>query len=201
MRLHVAAVLANKGGAIVVTEHLTVVPDLPGGRPERDAVVRGIERPTGGFRGMADRLVEIAHQAATDRPVFLIDAHAGGRALYEYLREERRQERFPSDRRPWPYDKAGRDRQQLVDALVVATNSDRVHFAGGLANQKELNRAMTQYRRQVDDDGLIGSELVIALALSLVYPRHGPEPRVIGRDGQTYDSMQSARLAGSSVAY
>lgn len=201
MRIHVGAVLGDQGSAIVVTEHRILVPHDPNGRDGRDAVVRGIERPGGGFQGIADRLAEIAWQAAGDEPVFLVDADSGGHALWDYLVGERKEGRFPSARWPWEWEKTGRARQELVDRLVVATHKGALRFAGNLANQSALDKAMVAYRRKVDDDGLIGSELVIALGLTLLYPRYGPQPRVLGKDGQVYGSLAIARSHGTHVAY
>lgn len=201
MRLHVGAVLGDQGSAIVVSEHRILAAHEPNGRDGRDVVVRGIERPGGGFQGIADRLAEIAWQAAEDEPVFLVDADSGGRALYDYLVDERKAGRFPSARWPWAWDKTGRERQALVDRLVVATHSGTLRFAANLANQTALDRAMTAYRRKVADDGLIGSELVIALGLTLLYPRYGPQPRVVGKDGQVYASHAIARSHGTHVSY
>jgi hypothetical protein len=73
--------------------------------------------------------------------------------------------------RPWQlYTGRGLDRQQLVDRLLVAIQGDRFHFAPGLAEQDAMTKAMVSYRRQVREDGLIGSELVVALLLALTPP-------------------------------
>jgi hypothetical protein len=55
-----------------------------------------------------------------------------------------------------------------VDELLVAVQEDRFRFAAGLAEQDAMSRALTGYRRVVRDDGVIGSELVVALLLALI---------------------------------
>lgn len=201
-RIHIGTMTSNEGkNAIVITEHRLILPSTPGGRETREAVVLGIERPGTGFHDAADRLVEIAHQTAHDEPVFILDGDGGGHGLKVFLSDERRAGRFPSARWPVLYQKQGRDRQDLVDALVVAAHSKRLHFAGKLPHLSDMQRALLTYRRKVADDGLIGSELVIALGLTLLYPRYGPQPRVVGKDGQVYFSRESASLAGTGVSY
>jgi len=41
-------------------------------------------------------------------------------------------------------------------------------IAPGLAEQEAMTKALASYRRQVRDDGVIGSELVVALLLALM---------------------------------
>jgi hypothetical protein len=71
------------------------------------------------------------------------------------------------------YTGRGLERQALVDELLVAIEEDRFHFAADLAEQAAMNNALLGYRSQVGEDGLIGSELVVALLLAL-----RPLPRV-----------------------
>ena len=68
------------------------------------------------------------------------------------------------------YTGRGLERQALVDELLVAMQEDRFHFAAGLAEQEAMTKALLGYRRQVREDGLIGSELVVALLLALIPP-------------------------------
>jgi len=49
----------------------------------------------------------------------------------------------------------------------VAVEEDRFHFAPDLAEREAMSKALLGYRRQVRDDGFIGSELVVALLLTL----------------------------------
>ena len=64
-----------------------------------------------------------------------------------------------------------------MDELLVAVEEDRFRFMGGLAEQDAMNKALVTYRRQVRDDGLIGSELVVALLLAL-YRDLTPRPDI-----------------------
>ncbi len=68
------------------------------------------------------------------------------------------------------YEGHGRDRQALVDLLLVAVEEDRFRFAPGLPEQDAMSKALQGYRRQVREDGLIGSELVVALLLAMTPP-------------------------------
>ncbi len=52
----------------------------------------------------------------------------------------------------------------------MAIQEDRFHFAAGLAEQEAMSKALMGYRRQVRDDGVIGSELVVALLLAIIPP-------------------------------
>jgi hypothetical protein len=82
----------------------------------------------------------------------------------------------PDDEQHWAlYAGRGLERQSLVDELLVAMQEGRFHFAPGLAEQEAMSKALLGYRRQVREDGLIGSELVVALLLALIPP---PEPPV-----------------------
>jgi hypothetical protein len=68
----------------------------------------------------------------------------------------------------------GLERQALVDELLVAVQEGRFHFAPGLEEQEAMSKALLSYRRVIREDGLIGSELVVALLLAL-----SPPPPVI----------------------
>ena len=50
--------------------------------------------------------------------------------------------------------------REPADELLVAVQEGRFHFAPALAEQEAMSKALTGYRRQVKEDGLIGSELV-----------------------------------------
>jgi hypothetical protein len=99
---------------------------------------------------------------------YVIDGEGIGTALWTVLGG-------PRDPRTWQlYTGRGLERQALVDALLVAVEEDRFRFAAGLAEQEAMSQALAGYRRHVRDDGLIRSELVLALLLALV----PPPPRV-----------------------
>jgi hypothetical protein len=63
------------------------------------------------------------------------------------------------------YAKYGRDRQELVTGLLVALSEGRVHVAPS-PHGEALRKAMLAYKKVVGDDGLIGGELILALALA-----------------------------------
>jgi hypothetical protein len=103
----------------------------------------------------------------------VIDAEGLGAALWALVQ--------PDDPDPehWQlYQGRGLERQALVDELLVAVEEDRFHFAPDLAEQEAMSKALLGYRRQVRDDGFIGSELVVALLLALIPPPPVIEPMV-----------------------
>lgn len=142
---------------------------------ERDAALITVERDDGGHltvRGierLPSDLATVAARVRTIEPttVVLIDAEGLGSALWTVL--------GPDHPSPWRlYAGRGLERQALVDELLVAVAEDRFRFAAGLAEQEAMTKALTSYRRQVGVDGLIGSELVVALLLAVRSPK--PEP-------------------------
>jgi hypothetical protein len=145
--IQVGVVLAEAGSAIVIAEH---------GRD--GAVVTGIERLPFSLDAVAERVEPMA--AAMPAPTVVVDAEGLGSALWRTLPRLRGQWRLYSER--------GLERQKLVDALAIAVHFDQLHFAAGLDNQEAMSKALVSYRRQVREDGLIGSELVIALCLAIV---------------------------------
>lgn len=103
-------------------------------------------------------------------PFLIIDTDAFGNALVDALKVRKRSH-------VTLFEMLGRDRQELVDALLVAEQERRIHIApsdhGGA-----MRRALLGYRRQVGDDGVVvGGELLVALALAAVTRRHGV-PRI-----------------------
>lgn len=144
--IQVGVVLAEAGGAIVIAEH---------GRD--GALVTGIERLPFSLDAMADRVEPMA--SSRPAPRIVIDAEGLGSALWRSLPRVRGEWRLYADR--------GLERQKLVDALLVAVHRDQLHFAADLEHMEAMTRALVGYRRQVREDGLIGSELVIALCLAI----------------------------------
>jgi hypothetical protein len=97
----------------------------------------------------------------------VIDGEGHGAALWAVLPTD--------DEERWRlYSARGLERQALVDVLLVAVHEGRFHFAAGLPEQEAMNKALVGYRRQVREDGLIGSELVVALLLALLPPPPSP---------------------------
>ena len=144
-------VIADRGAAIVTVEH-----------DEQDALLcTGIERLPFDLGAVTDRVLEL------DEPEvrFVIDGAGMGSALWTVVGG-------PADPYHWQlYAGRGIERQTLVDELLVAIQHNRFHFAPGLAEQPAMSKAMVGYRRQVKEDGLIGSELVVALLLAVHQPQ------------------------------
>ncbi len=148
MTTHVGIVIIDRGAAIVTVE-----------RADDDHLLcTGIERLPFDLGVVALRVRELIEPGA----YYVIDGEGLGAALWAVLKDVR-------DRRHWTlYEGRGLERQALVDALLVAVEQDRFRFAAGLDEQDTMSRALVTYRRQVRDDGIIGSELVVALLLALV---------------------------------
>ena len=156
MSRHVGITVAERGSAIVAVD-----------RGADDALlVVGIERLPFSLAAVTERV-----RALDDPEVrFIVDAEGLGTALWAIVGH-------PAERKRWQlYSGRGLERQALVDELLVALQQDRFHFAAGLAEQAAMSKALLSYRRQVREDGLIGSELVVALLLALI-----PPPRVYVR--------------------
>jgi hypothetical protein len=153
-------VIAERGAAIVTVER------------DEDAalLVTGIERLPFDLGAVTERVRELDAGA-----LHIVDAEGLGSALWAVLGR-------PDDPDHWMlYSGRGIERQALVDELLVAMEEERFHFAPALAEQEAMSRALLGYRRQVREDGLIGSELVVALLLALIPPPPVFEPMVAYR--------------------
>lgn len=156
MSRHLGITAAERGSAIVAVD-----------RDSDDALlVVGIERLPFSLAAVTERVRALDDPEAR----FIVDAEGLGSALWAVLGH-------PADARHWQlYSGRGLERQALVDELLVAMQEERFHFTPGLAEQGAMSKALLSYRRQVREDGLIGSELVVALLLALI-----PPPRVYVR--------------------
>lgn len=156
----VGIVVADRGAAIVHVD-----------RDSDDAlVVSGIERLPFDLGIVVARIAELG-----DGERFVVDAEGLGTALWAILGH-------PDDDEHWRlYSGRGIERQALVDGLLVAIHEGRFHFASGLIEQDAMSRALLGYRRQVREDGLIGSELVVALLLAIIPPPVEREPLIAWR--------------------
>ena len=153
---HVGIVVADRGSAIVSVER----------SPENALLVVAIERLPFNLAAVTERVRGLEDPEAW----FVIDAEGLGSALWAVLGR-------PDDEQHWQlYAGRGLERQALVDELLVAVQESRFHFAPGLAEQAAMSKALLSYRRQVREDGLIGSELVVALLLALIPPVTYPQP-------------------------
>ena len=146
-------VVADRGSAVVTVDRdgealrCTAIERIPFDLSAAASAARGLESST--------RVV--------------IDSEGLGTALWAVVRP--RDEDDPDALARWTlYEGHGRDRQGLVDQLLVAVEEDRFRFAPGLPEQDAMSKALTGYRRQVREDGLIGSELVVALLLAMTPP-------------------------------
>ena len=150
MSRHVGITVTERGSAIVAVD-----------RGADDALlVVGIERLPFSLAAVTERV------RALDDPEtrVIVDAEGLGTALWAVLGR-------PADAHHWQlYAGRGFDRQALVDELLVAMQEGRFHFAPGLAEQAAMSKALLSYRRQVREDGVIGSEIVVALLLALIPP-------------------------------
>jgi hypothetical protein len=145
-------VIGGLGAAIVSVEHRG-----------RMLLVEAIERLPFDLSPVVDRVLSLPHEARRDS--ITIDASGLGMALWAAIGS-------PDHRRGWRLVTArGLERQALVDRLVLAIHHDRLRFAPALAEQDVMTRALAGYRREVRDDGQVGSELVVALCLALIEPR------------------------------
>jgi len=153
---HVGIVIADRGAAIVTVDRT----------PEGALLVTAIERLPFDLGAVTSRVRALEDSGAR----FVVDAEGLGSALWAVLGR-------PGDKHHWQlYTGRGLERQALVDELLVAMQEDRFYFSPGLAGQEAMSKALLGYRRQVREDGLIGSELVVALLLALI-----PPPRVYVR--------------------
>jgi hypothetical protein len=105
----------------------------------------------------------------TDGAWVVIDTDGLGQALADRLGVRHH--------RGWKlYDKRGRDRQELVNALLVAQSEGRITIAS-TPHEGAMRKALLGYRRTVSEDGIVGGELVVALALAVV-GRRPSRPKV-----------------------
>lgn len=74
------------------------------------------------------------------------------------------------------YAKYGRDRQELVNGLLVASSEGRVHIASS-PHGEAMRKALLAYHKVIGEDGLIGGELVVALALAALPVPYVRKPR------------------------
>jgi hypothetical protein len=147
---HVGVVIADRGSAVVSVER----------SPDDALLVSGIERLPFNLASVTARVRALVAPGTR----FIIDAEGLGSALWAVLGR-------PDDPEQWQlYTGRGFDRQALVDELLVAMQENRFHFAARLAEQEAMSKALLSYRRQVREDGVIGSELVVALLLALIPP-------------------------------
>lgn len=217
MRLHCGVAVSANEAAVILTEHRLVAPTSPSENPRRvfDSLVHAILRPAADVDSVADLLAGIADEYRDERPLFLVMPDGQGSSLHLTLKDERRLAQssshgdlmrqagrvpFVSDRWPFLYPGRGVEQQRLLNGLAAARRVGLLHFAEGLKHMPAMTKALAAYDREARDDRHI-PPLVAALAISLYDPRTGAPPRVLGRDGAVYPSVEAARLAGSGIHY
>jgi hypothetical protein len=147
---HVGITIASAGSAIVHVDH----------DPDDALLVTAIERLPFDLNAVANRVRDLDQELAEVR--FVVDGEGVGGALWAALGP-------PEDDERWQlYAGRGIERQALVNTLLVAIFEDRFHFAPRLGQQAAMSKAIVSYRREVREDGAIGSELVLALLLALI---------------------------------
>lgn len=144
-----------------------------------DLFVTGIEILPRDIDAVAERVDELETSEPRDS-LFIIDSEGSGSALWELFDAAPSHMFVLTDeeiakRKRWRlYDKHSFERQELVNALLVATSkyAGSLHFAAHLENQEALFTALTSYTQRVGVDGLVGDPLVVAMALAVL-----PRPR------------------------
>jgi len=125
------------------------------------------------------RCVEGLEADATTQ--FIVDSEGLGGALWDLLAPKTVKRSFPSEtelakRDRWRlYEVHGTARQELVNILVIKIHNEQLHFMPDLEGQDALT-ADLPHPPQVGPDGLVGSALVVALALAVTQRprrRHG----------------------------
>jgi hypothetical protein len=148
-RAQVGVRVASSGAAIVSVVHRG---DL--------ATIVDVKRPPYDLARVV-RAVEAMNAELPNAPVqFVIDGEGVGAALWNLL-DHRRDDRFQL------YRDVGRARQGLVNPLAEKYAAGLLRFDPGLEHRAALDQALGHYNPNVGDDGVIGSELVVALALAI----------------------------------
>lgn len=158
----IGVVIADRGAAIVTVEHEPFIGPIPKDAERAEMLLAtGIERLPFDLAAVTDRVLALDEPEAR----FVIDGEGLGRALWTVVGG-------PADPYHWQlYTGRGLERQALVDELLVAVQEQRFNFAPGLDEMPAMSKAMVGYRRQIKEDGLIGSELVVALLLAIHQPQ------------------------------
>jgi hypothetical protein len=155
---HIGVTIASSGAAIIHVDH----------GADDALLVTAVERLPFDLAAVANRVRELDDEIAEVR--FVVDSEGVGAALWTALGP-------PKDKKRWSlYAGRGFERQALVNELLVAIEKGRFHFAPGLDEQAAMTKALVTYTRAVREDGVIGSELVVALLLALI-----PPPRIYRR--------------------
>ena len=155
--MNIGVRLEDQGAGIVSVLHEPIPGPVKNGvQGAVHCLVTGIERLPFDVTAVAARI----RQMTAPGVQFIIDGDGLGTALWTLLGG-------PDNDQLQLYTARGQERQALVDELVVAIEDNRFHFAPRLAEQEAMTKGLVSYRRTVKDDGVIGSELVVALLLAI----------------------------------
>jgi len=214
LRLHVGTVIHGDDAAVAIVEHQRVVPSDPWSavRTWRH-YVHAVLRPPPNVDKVADLLAEIARDYAVAQPRVFVVPDELGAALHDALTQERRRARdsgyasamiaagrVPFTGRAHLYRKVGAAQQDILNKLSTAQRAGLLELRRGMKHGQAVDKALMSYDRTARDERYI-PPIVAALAVTLWDPRAGGEPRVVGKDGQVYASMEVAHGAGTGVAY
>jgi hypothetical protein len=156
--------MASAGSALV-----SVALDTSMGSSHPIRRCTGIERLPFDVGKVADRLEALDLRR---RDLIVIDGEGAGMALWIALGSPRGKRHFRL------YEATGRDRQALVDPFPAMIRDGTFSFARDLAHQDAMTKALVSYRREIADDGVIGSELAVALFLAVGH-RPVPRPKIL----------------------
>jgi hypothetical protein len=206
MRLRVGVGLSDVGAAIVVTELIRI----PSARKDWLYSVVLVDRPPATVDALAGWLEDFAEDQAEHQPRIVVDHFTElGDALLRTLTQEFR-DRDEQDGRhvlkvrqaPAAYMGIGRDRRELVTRLSALERADRIEFAAGLDHGPALRKALNEHRPEIDDSGIVGSELKIAVCLTTLSHFASGVPRARGHDRvEPYMSIEHARGFGSQTGW
>lgn len=109
----------------------------------------------------------VEYKAQQPETSFMVDGEGIGAALWSMLGHQHDD--------GWRlYRDQGRDRQVLSNALALAYSTGKLRFAADLDHRAALDHALASFNPMVGDDGIVGGELVVALALAVyVKPKLG----------------------------
>lgn len=170
--ISIGVVIVDHGAAIVTVE-----------RDEaNDLLCRGIERLPFDLAAVNARVGRLDPDARV-----IIDSEGLGSALWAVLGRPAKSQHFQL------YSGRGLERQALVDELLVAVEEGRFHFAPAIPEQPAMSKALVSYRRQVKEDGLIGSELVVALLLAITPPPR-KRPKLFVGVSESHPPLPPARM-------
>jgi len=182
MRLHVAAAMPEEGGrpSVVVTEVFRA-PDIAGRRRWR-FVVGHVERVRDQtVQGAREAVSSIITRISDQGPCVFVDIGTPqGLALRRSFRAD-----WPEKtvHLPHAYPRLPRE-TALFAAFLEAYADGRVTFLDDVAYRSDLDKALVLYRggkvsKAAEEMPSEDDSLVVATCLSLMWPSHGPDARIV----------------------